>query len=130
MATIQERITELGISATITEGTDELPPFEMKGSIGWTVTLHLEGRRMTTPFWQGPAVKDPPDAATVLDCLVSDATTIEDTPTFEDWAVELGFNPDSIRAYRTWQAVGHQTRRLRQFLGEHYDALLWDTERL
>ena len=130
MATIHERISELGIRAAIKGGTDKWPPFEIKGSTGWTVTLRLEGRRMSTPFWQGPAIKGQPDAATVLDCMVSDAATIEDAPEFEDWAAELGYDSDSLHAYHTWQAVTRQTRRLRQFLGEHYDALLWDTERL
>ena len=131
MQSLQERIDTLGIRATVKEGSDKWPPFElMPGSTSWTVTLRLDGRRMTTPFYQGPALTEPPTVANVLDCMLSDASIIENAPEWRDFAAECGYDPDSLSGYQTWQAATRQTKGLRRFLGEHYEALVWDTERL
>lgn len=131
MHTLEERIDTLGIRATVKEGSDKWPPFELPpGSTSWTVTLRLEGRQMTTPFYQGPALTKPPEVADVLDCMLSDARIIEDTPDWEEFAADCGYDRDSLSGYQTWQAATRQTKRLRRFLGEHYESLLWDTERL
>lgn len=72
-----------------------------------------------------------PDAASVLDCLASDASTLENASGFEDWAVELGYDSDSRKAERTYRAIQQQTERLRQFLGTAaFDTLLRDVDRL
>jgi hypothetical protein len=96
----------------------------------WNVTLRMARRQLTIPFSTGPALGSP-DTAGVLDCLASDASTEFYTPGFEEWAAELGFDPDSRAAYRTWELTHRQTNRLHAFLGEElFDALLTETERL
>ena len=131
MQTLQERIDALGIRATVKEGSDYWPPFAMdRGGTAWTVTLRLEGRQMTTPFFMGAAHTKPPEVADVLDCMLSDASIIENAPEWQEFAGETGYDPDSLSGYQTWQRTRRQTKRLRRFLGEHYDALVWDTERL
>jgi hypothetical protein len=96
----------------------------------WKITLRMGRRQMSVPFSTGSALGEP-DAADVLDCLASDASTELYTSSFEDWASELGLDPDSRTAYRTFEITHRQTRRLRAFLGEDlFDALLTETERL
>lgn len=72
-----------------------------------------------------------PTLAEVLDCLASDAATVENARTFEEWASELGYDTDSREAYKTYKVTKRQTEKLRALLGpEWFDRLLWHTERL
>jgi hypothetical protein len=49
----------------------------------------------------------------------------------EDWCGELGYDPDSRRAERTFKAIEQQTEKLRRFLdAEGLDDLVYHTERL
>ena len=82
----------------------------------WRVTLRRAGRRLTVPWYQGPAVCSEPTAEDVLACLLSDATSADES--WESWCSEYGYDPDSRRDYATYQQVRRQTRKLRRFLGE------------
>jgi hypothetical protein len=93
----------------------------------WAVTLRMGRKQMTVPFSQGWAHTKPPTAADVLDCLASDASGADES--FEDWAANYGYDTDSRKAERTYNAVRKQTARLRQFLGDKYEPLL-EVERL
>lgn len=65
-----------------------------------------------------------PDIASVLECLVLDSQSI-DNNNFKDWCAELGYDPDSRRAERTYNTCKHQASRFRQFLGgDLYDMAL------
>ena len=71
-----------------------------------------------------------PELEDLLDCLASDASGIENSPDFEDWCGEYGYDTDSRKAEKIFKTVEHQARRLKQFLGDDlYEALLWNTER-
>lgn len=70
---------------------------------------------MTIPFSMGPAHSHEPTVADVLECLASDYSGSDQA--FEDWAADLGYDPDSRKAERTYQAVVRQARKLEQFLG-------------
>lgn len=95
------------------------------------VTLRAGRHQMTVPFSMGYAHSDEPTAVDVLDCLASDAASIENARSFEDWADELGYDPDSRKAYSTYTTVQKQADQLKRLLGdEAYRALLWDVERL
>lgn len=96
----------------------------------WRVVLKMGRRQLTVPYSTGSALGEP-DAADVLDTLASDAGTIEYVSGFEEWANELGFDPDSRKAERTFQVSRKQSLALKQFLGDElYGDLLNDTERL
>ena len=72
-----------------------------------------------------------PTLETILDCLASDASGIENARTFEDWAGEYGYDIDSREAYKTYKVTKRQTEKLRALLGpELFDRLVWHTERL
>lgn len=124
MATLKQVIKDRGVRCESIFGATEnenFPEFDP-----WTVTLRLGKRSMTVPFFTGyglrSRMKDGPSAADVLDCLLSDASSADQT--FEDWAGDLGYDTDSRKAERTYAAVVRQTARLRVFLGEHFEEFL------
>lgn len=89
----------------------------VQGSTHWRVTLMYRRRQMTVPFSQGPAHSSEPQASDVLGCLVSDANGYIGGRDFEDWCSECGYDPDSRKAERTFQAIRTQTDKLEKFLG-------------
>ena len=86
--------------------------------------------KLTTYFSMGYGHKgQAPDAESVLDCLSSDASYL-DMP-FSEWAIDMGYDPDSRKAERIYKACEHGASRLKRFLGDDlYQTLLFGTERL
>jgi hypothetical protein len=73
----------------------------------------------------------PPEMSDVLDEVAAEAAVVETSRCFEEWAVLMGFDPDSRHAERVYRAWRHRTGNLRKLLGnERYEQLLWGTERL
>jgi hypothetical protein len=134
MTTIQEFITTHGIVATATQIDSNPNMTDMpEGSKHWSVMLlRVNGDdKMTVEFSQGPAHTQPPTAEDVLDCLASDAVGWNNAEGFEDWCGEYGYDTDSRRAERTYNAIRKQSMDLVTFLSmRQYDNLLWNTERL
>ena len=141
--TIREfaRKHRVNMTATLVESNpnmDDMPA----GSTHWSCELRrsldvrgAQGRRLkrtlTVPFSMGSAHCKEPTAVDLLDCLASDACTVENAGSFEEFARELGYDEDSRKAERTFQTCQKQTEKLKQFLGEDAFALLvFDTERL
>lgn len=58
-----------------------------------------------------------PDLADVLYSLVSDASVL-DANSFEDWASEFGYDPDSRNAEKTYRACLDISLNMRNTLGE------------
>ena len=88
-------------------------------------------RKMTTYFSMGYGHNGKtPSAAEVLDCLASDSSSIENVRGFEDWCSDFGYDTDSRQAEKTYKACEHAAKRLRNFMGGSYDALLYSTERM
>ena len=82
-------------------------------------------------FSQGGAHKKPPTLAEVLDCLASDASGVDNTQSFEDWASEYGYDTDSHKAEKTYNICVQQAQELKILLGQDaYNQLLNGTERL
>lgn len=61
--------------------------------------------------------KTHPTAAGVLYCLLSESDAM-DSPTFESWASDLGFDPDSRKAEQTYRACIENGLKLRRAIGE------------
>lgn len=72
----------------------------------------------TCYFSQGSAFKEPPTAADVLGCLAGDVASVQDGD-FEEWAAELGYDPDSRRAHATWEKVKSHADQIEEWLGEN-----------
>ncbi len=89
----------------------------------WKVTLRLEGRQYTTKFrtgtgWRG---KPAPNAADVVSCLAMSARLGESS--FEDYCADLGYDSDSIKAKKVWQACKRTAPRMRRLLGAHFETV-------
>jgi hypothetical protein len=118
----------LTLVATETDTNPNMDPKDWPGASHWYCQiLSTVGGKVPAffaYFSQGSAHKGPPDLATLLECLASDARTIFDAQTFEEWADELGYDQDSRSAERTYNTTRAQTARLREFLGDALETLL------
>jgi hypothetical protein len=92
--------------------------------------IHGHQAQLATYYSMGPAHTKPPEAGDVLDCLASEACSVENA-SFDDWAGDMGYNTDSRRAFKIYDACRKSARELKAFLGDDlYARLLFDTERL
>lgn len=73
------------------------------------------------PVWKKPEPITP-NPADVLACLASDAGAI-DSPTYEEWAGDLGYDPDSRSGEKTYRACIETAMHLRRMFGDEFDAL-------
>src|SRR3990167_8432953 len=73
------------------------------GSSHWKCKIKAGKRSMTVYFSQGPAHSREPTAADLLDCLASDASTIDNARGFEEFCSELGYDTDSRKAERIFK---------------------------
>lgn len=85
----------------------------------YRLTLVYRGRRYSFDFWQGVGITTEPDAAGVLDCLLSDGAAYD--MTFDEWCGEYGYDMDSRKALKTWKACRRTGCRLRKLLGADYE---------
>jgi hypothetical protein len=131
MTTLTERIRADRIGVTAAKRRNR-PPAVIAGSDRrdgdwWDLTLSRPGKRdLKLPFYMGPGHNGRiPDAYDVLACTTADAASLDNSRDYADWAREYGTDAgDSVSLYR---AVCEQTRKLREFLGDEYDAYLWET---
>lgn len=137
MRTMEQRVADWGITAEATYVREQ--PMEGENTHGirqdvYSVELKRGEATMTVEFTMGEGLRDRypdgPDAATVLDALASDAGGYENSNGFESWAEEYGSDPDSRKAYATWEKLQAQVADLRDFLADDYDDALYETERM
>lgn len=93
-----------------------------QASHGYSVTLTYQRRRLTVDFWMGSAHTSEPNAADVLECLLSDARS--GVETFEEWCSELGMNQDSRQAERVHKACVAMHKKLQRFLAADFDRFM------
>lgn len=92
----------------------------------WNVRLRMGNRITTVPFGMGYGLGGrEPTAEDVLSCLLSDASSAGQS--FSDWAGDYGYDRNDRSAMRTYRQVCRQTEKLREFLGEKFDAYLYET---
>lgn len=92
-----------------------------RGSMHWKVVLRMEGRQLTTAFHQGPAICKEPTAADVVSCLASDWSGIQSTRDFEDWATDYGYDTDSRKAEKLYQACKRAAEKFARWAGDRAD---------
>src|SRR5688572_8674455 len=103
------------VTATARWGAPEREEF--RDADGWTVTLRYEVHRLTVPFYKSSGHNGAkPDAAEVLNCLVSDSLLYENARDFEDFCSELGLDTDSRKAELNYRECGKIAGRLRKLL--------------
>ena len=95
----------------------------------WKCVLRRPGHSMTIYFSKGFGHNGKrPEAAEVLDCLASDASSAGES--FADFCSNCGYDEDSRKAERIYKTIQHQGGRLNNFLGStRYEELLYHTER-
>jgi hypothetical protein len=87
----------------------------------YRVTLTRKGgKQLSTVFSMGSAICREPEAVEVLDALISDASSV-DGQSFESWCGEMGYDPDSRSAERTFIACVRTKDNLQRFLGDDYE---------
>lgn len=130
--TLDEFIKTLGITITATGAENDLP---WPGAAHkWDVILHRpDGRTFETPFYAGELCVDileiGPTARDVLLCVAADCATVADGISFEEWAAELGYDPDSRKAEGDHKKILAEAERLSKFLDEgEIDTLLWKVD--
>jgi len=127
--TIRDFVAKHGITATVARG-EPLPNWGGP-HFAYRVTLYMPGdqrRRYTLPFATGTGWTREPTAADVLECLRSDASSVDSARDFEDWARDLGYDTDSRKAESTYRACLKVAARLRRFLGADAYAELMTAE--
>jgi len=96
------------------------------------VTLERRGtsEKFTLYFSMGTGLEGDPDTESVIDCLSSDSSSIENANSFEDFADELGYDPDSRRAEAIYHSCKAQATQFKAFLEpDLYEMLLWKVDK-
>jgi hypothetical protein len=79
--------------------------------------------KLTVADCEGYVIPTEPTLKSVLYCLQSDAQA-GDHLLFEDFASDLGYDPDSRKAEATWRACQAIRGELRKLLGEEFEAFM------
>ena len=93
---------------------------EFKSDDGWTCTLKHNRKQLTVPFYMGQGhYGKEPTAADVLSCLISEALSYKGARSFEDFAADFGYDPDSRRAEKIYKRCGQIEKKLKIFLPDN-----------
>lgn len=133
MISLAERIQEVGLTMThryVPE--DQMDDGWMRGTHQYAVTLRLPGipsPSITVPYFQGPAIVSEPQIEDIVGCLVTEAGAYLSASSFEEFATDHGYNPDSRKAEAIFTRMGVAADELRNFLGEEIlNQFLYETE--
>jgi len=108
---IQYLLKSLDIAYTITEGENENPPswakpnWGIKNTRSYRVLLSRNNQCYGFDFHQHASKEQPPIIADCIYSLYADTDTLIDNLGFENWATNLGLNPDSISDRETYKQV-------------------------
>lgn len=130
--TINELIKSAGITMVCWRHHENPNMLDSANMDHWRCVLRAGRARMTVYFSQGHGHHGKaPGLDSVLDCLASDASSVDNSRDFVDWCAELGYSEDSRKAERTFKTIKRQSLKLHRFLGDSaYHTLLFDCERL
>ncbi len=85
---------------------------------GWKRVSEYEARRMKSNYSSNQPKPIPPQDNEVLYCLAMDAQCIRDYPLWEDFADSMGYNVDSIKEKKIFEACCDNYRKLREIFGQ------------
>jgi hypothetical protein len=83
----------------------------------WKATLRYGKKQLTTPFYTGMAISEPSEDD-ILSSLLLDKSCYDNARHFEDFANELGYDTDSRKAEKIYNACGKTSKKLKKFLGD------------
>ena len=129
--TISDFLTAHGITMTA-KRVDQNPNMGDATMDHWQCVFRKGRQSFKTFYSMGSAHRGKePKAAEVLNCLASDAASVVNTGGFEEWARDLGFDPDSRKAEKIFNTIEKQATKLAKFLGDDaYQDLICEVERL
>jgi len=100
------------------------------GSKHYKCVLRCKRKQMTVFFSMGSGLRREPTTKDLLDCMASDCAGLL-YGSFEEWADDLGFDPNSQKALKTYQAMDKQAKRLENLLEpDMFKELLYKTKGL
>lgn len=119
---LSERIEEDGITAeAVMIGSAPYDGYE------FDVTLRRpDGREVKMHDYSGP---DEPTALDALGIMLSVALRVNNADDYEEWASEFEMDPEKWQDPETYELQVAETRKLRDFLGESFDAYLYETKK-
>lgn len=80
-------------------------------------------RTMELDYHQGEGIKEDPTLVVALNCIALDCNTLEEK--FEDWAIEVGYDPDSRKAEKIYNQCKQERKDFIRIAGQHmFDQLL------
>ena len=134
---IKDFCNELGINMTVKQiySRSDIPKNTFsKDSSHWECRLARginEYRiHMVINFSMGSAHKNPPQRDDVMNCLIMDACTFKNADSFEDWAMDLGYDEDPpVSALRIYKQIKKQVSQLEIFLEDSFEDI-WSIEPL
>lgn len=87
----------------------------------WWCDLHYQGRSIQVPFYQGMGHKNPPTAADVLLCLITDAECYDNATDLDDFAQDYCVGMKVSRVLAMYEACRKMSADIRVFLGDDFD---------
>lgn len=118
--TLRSFINRLGLTMDVEEvSAHERPGSEywMKGARHFRCEIEREGETLEVYFSQGPAHSSEPTPPTVLSCLASDITGVEQYDG-DKWGWMEAYDMVSERGGEAWKEIARQRSRLAELLGE------------
>lgn len=95
----------------------------------YIVTLHHDDREYSLYFSQGLGIKCEPTAKRVLESVLMDVSCVESGQTFEDFCAEIGYDADSRRAERIYNACLKERDQIGELFGpEVYEEFIQISE--
>ena len=116
---LQKLCDEKRITIESHYGAVEVPEGWPRGTHPYKCILRFGRKRMTVPFFMGPANEHEPEAADVLSCLILDSSACD--ASFEEWCSDMGYGSYSRSAEKTYKACLKAGKKVRAFLGDEFD---------
>lgn len=98
-----------------------------QNSDGWTCTLTYWGRGIEIPFYMGKGHHGAePELNDVLSAMFRDADALE--MSFQEFCGEFGYDDDSIKAFKTYNACVANAKDLQYLLDGDYESIRDEVE--
>lgn len=121
--TLADAIKRVGITMTVRPGPSSRPGWEWDAT-HWRCTLRVGVERMRVTFSQGSGHKGrPPSIKNVLDCILSDAGSVENAGDFYGWCIEAGYDSDSLSDRAIYARCKRQTAAIKRLLGADFESV-------
>lgn len=121
--TILEIMEELGIGAKVESYTAPVSEFTGEDVIGWTGTYSYQGKKLELYFYTHPeSTADDPTADQILSTVLMEGQYLDYS--FEEWCDNFGYDPDSRKEERRYNAVMENAQKVKDFLGEHFERFM------